>query len=179
MSAHSIALTDALVACGDDLHAYLQRRVGLDDAADLLSETMVVAWRRVTELPTDPERTRMWLFGIARGTLANHTRSARRRHTLFQRARRERQQQAAPSDKGLEVRDAITRLNPNLAELIRLVHWDGLSLVEASEMLGISASTARGRYARAKRQLRAALQEPPGPPADRSDAPVPVSLPAR
>jgi RNA polymerase sigma factor (sigma-70 family) len=179
MSAYSIALTDAVVACGDDLYAYLQRRIGPGDAADLLSETMVVAWRRVAELPAEPEPARMWLFGIARGTLANHARSTRRRHSLFRRARRELPQAAASSDEGLEVRDAIARLSPDLAELIRLVHWDGLSLVAAAEMLEISASTARGRYARAKRQLRAALQEPPAPQADRAEARTPMSFPVQ
>jgi DNA-directed RNA polymerase specialized sigma24 family protein len=73
----------------------------------------------------------------------------------------------------------IGRLSPDLAELIRLVHWDGLSLVAAAEMLGISASTARGRYARAKRQLHAALQEPTGPQADRAAARTSMSFPVQ
>ncbi|MGB4779584.1 RNA polymerase sigma factor [Microbacterium sp.] len=60
------ALTAALTAASPDILAYLQRRVGLDDAPDLLGETMVVAWRRAGDLPDDPERARMWLFGIAR-----------------------------------------------------------------------------------------------------------------
>ncbi|WP_460795718.1 RNA polymerase sigma factor [Microbacterium sp. GXF0217] len=55
------------------------------------------------------------------------------------------------------MRDAIGRLEPDLAELVRLVHWDRLSLTDAAELLGIPASTARGRYQRAKEQLRAAL----------------------
>ncbi len=72
----------------------------------------------------------------------------------------------------------IARLSPDLAELVRVVHWDGLSLVAAAEVLGISASTARGHYARAKRQQRAALQEPPGqqahPAGASSSMPLPV-----
>ena len=65
---------------------------------------------------------------------------------------------AAPaSDDGAEVRDAIARLAPELAELIRLVHWDGLTLAEAAEVMEIPASTARGRYQRAKQELRDAL----------------------
>ncbi|KAG4069924.1 hypothetical protein HA402_006772 [Bradysia odoriphaga] len=43
---------------------------------------MVVAWRRVRELPHDEERARMWLFGIARGTLLNHVNHARGAPTL-------------------------------------------------------------------------------------------------
>ncbi|WP_146070717.1 hypothetical protein [Cryobacterium sp. M91] len=38
-----------------DVLRYLQRRVGPDDAADLLGDTMVVAWRRVNLLPENAE----------------------------------------------------------------------------------------------------------------------------
>lgn len=152
-------LTAALVAASADLLAYLQRRAGIDDAPDLLGETMVVAWRRAGSLPEDPERARMWLFGIARGTLLNHARGERRRWALADRIRGNQGTDAAapPADAGTDVRDAIDRLDAGLAELVRLVHWERLSLVEAAELLGIPASTARGRYAKAKEELRAAL----------------------
>jgi len=44
-----------------------------------------------------------------------------------------------------------------MAELVRLVHWDGLTITDAAEVLGIPASTAQGRYQRAKELLRLAL----------------------
>lgn len=151
-------LIAALSEASADLLAYLQRRVGVDDAADLLGEAMVVAWRRVADLPTDEERARMWLFGIARGTLLNHARGERRRWALADRIRQSGADAVAPaSDDGAEVRDAIGRLDPDLAELVRLVHWERLSLADAAELLGIPASTARGRYQRAKEELRAVL----------------------
>lgn len=152
-------LARALVHSSADILSYLARRVGHDDAPDLLGETMVVAWRRVRELPDDPERARMWLFGIARGTLQNHARGERRRWALADRIRLHENASASapPSDAGSEVRDAIARLEPDLAELVRLVHWDGFSLTDAADLLGIPASTARSRYQRAKSDLRAAL----------------------
>lgn len=157
-SSNERALTEALTAASGDLLAYLQRRVGLDDAPDLLGETMVVAWRRADEVPRDAERGRMWLFGIARGTLLNHARGERRRWALADRIRvRTGAATAPPADEGVEVRDALARLEPELVRLVRLVHWERLSLVQAAELLGIPASTARGRYATAKEGLRAAL----------------------
>lgn len=152
-------LTHVLESCGGDILTYLSRRVGPDDAPDLLGETMVVAWRRVRELPDDPERARMWLFGVARGTLQNHARGERRRWALADRIRGRVREDfvGPPSDAGVEVRDALSRLDPDLAELVRLVHWDGFSLADAAELLGIPASTARGRYQKAKHELRAAL----------------------
>ena len=152
-------LVAAFEASASDLLAYLTRRTNQDDAPDLLGETMVIAWRRVRDLPSDPERARMWLFGIARGSLQNHERGQRRRWALADRIRGGRAEAsvAPAADEGSEVRDAIARLEPELAELVRLVHWERLSLVDAAELLGIPASTARGRYQRARDQLRAAL----------------------
>ncbi len=143
-------LTRALESSASDLLAYLERRVGPDDAPDLLGETMVVAWRRVGELPEGDERARMWLFGVARGTLLNHRRGQRRRWALADRIRLQvRESPTSPAaDERAEVRDAIDRL----------VHWERLSLVGAAELLGIPASTARGRYQRAKEKLRVALR---------------------
>ncbi len=152
-------LIAAFEASASDLLAYLERRVGPDDAPDLLGDTMVVTWRRVWALPEDEERARMWLFGIARGALQNHARGQRRRWALADRIRLQIRDDATapPPDEGSEVRDAIDRLDPDLAELVRLVHWDGFSITDAAELLDIPASTARGRYQRAKEHLRAAL----------------------
>ncbi|MEZ3161260.1 RNA polymerase sigma factor [Microbacterium sp. BWT-B31] len=159
MSRDDARLTRALTEASPSLLAYLQRRVGVDDAPDLLGETMIVAWRRIADLPADPERARMWLFGIARGTLLNHARGERRRWALADRIRGYVTTDAAspPADEGSEVRDAISRLDPDLAELVRLVHWERFTIVEAAEVLGLNPSTARGRYAKAKEELRVAL----------------------
>ena len=153
-------ITTALSESSADLLAYLQRRVGVDEAPDLLGETMVVAWRRVDELPNDPEQARMWLFGIARATLLNHARGERRRWALADRIRNDQATRifAPAADHGAEIRDAIALLDVDHRELIQLVHWERMTIVQAAELLGISDSTARTRYARAKEQLRAALK---------------------
>jgi len=93
--------------------------------------------------------------------LLNAERGSRRRRRLAQKVRVALAATEAPAaDAGVEVRDALRGLQPDLAELVRLVHWEGFSVVDAAEIVGIPASTARGRYARAKEQLRAALAEP-------------------
>jgi RNA polymerase sigma factor (sigma-70 family) len=153
-------ITSALSESAADLLAYLQRRVGLDEAPDLLGETMVVAWRRVNDLPENSEQARMWLFGIARNTLLNHTRGERRRWALADRLRTNSGTEivAPAADDGADIRDAIARLEPDLGELMKLVHWDRMTISQAAGLLGIADSTARSRYARAKDQLRAALR---------------------
>ncbi|AYF97798.1 RNA polymerase sigma factor [Protaetiibacter intestinalis] len=151
-------VAEELAANAPELLAYFERRVQPADAADLLAEVMLAAWRRASELPADPERARMWLYVTARNVLANAQRGERRRWRLANRLRLLVQPVAAPdAGEGAEVREAIARLDPELAELIRLVHWDGLTLAEAAEVQGIPASTARGRYQRAKSELREAL----------------------
>ncbi|WP_285038639.1 RNA polymerase sigma factor [Plantibacter sp. lyk4-40-MEA-4] len=157
-----VRITTALSESSADLLAYLQRRVGFDEAPDLLGETMVVAWRRVDDLPLDAEQARMWLFGIARTALLNHSRGQRRRWALADRIRGDALMPvvAPAADDGAEIRDAIDRLDPDLGELVRLIHWERLTIVQAAGLLGIADSTARTRYARAKEQLRAALGVP-------------------
>lgn len=151
-------VTDAIAANSIDLLAYFERRVGAEDAADLLAETMMTVWRRAADLPRESEQARMWLFVVARNLLSNAERGERRRWRLANRLRAMLGPDESPSaEAGADVRDAVARLDRELAELVRLVHWDGFSVAEAGELLGIPPSTARSRYARAKQELRAAL----------------------
>jgi len=187
-------LVAALDANAGALLDYLERRIGIDDAPDALAEVMTVVWRREVDLPEDATEARMWMFGIAKGVVANVARGKVRRAKLADRLRavtavsheaaRDRVMSgsggaatsapsvalasaalassavpvaAPPADHGLEVRDAIARLDPELAELVRLVHWDGFSLGEVAALEGIPASTVRSRYAHAKRELAVAL----------------------
>lgn len=154
-------LADVLTTAAPDLLRYLESRLGPDDAPDALSDTLLVAWRRVADLPASGDEARAWLFGIARNTVLNSRRGRTRRVGLVARLRGHTpREDAAPADRGVEVRDAIDRLDPDLAELVRLVHWDGLTLAEASRVLGQPATTVASRYRRAREQLRAALAGP-------------------
>ncbi|NYI42228.1 RNA polymerase sigma factor [Demequina lutea] len=143
---------------------YLERRIGIDDAPDALAEVMTVVWRREGDLPADATEARMWMFGIAKGVLANAARGKVRRAKLAGRLRAvtaasdgAASATTPPADQGHDVRDAIARLDPELAEVVRLVHWDGFSLGEVAALEAIPASTVRSRYARAKRELAVAL----------------------
>ncbi|PVW04829.1 RNA polymerase subunit sigma-24 [Microbacterium sp. Gd 4-13] len=155
-------LERALEQNSADVLSYLRRRAGSEDASDLFGETLVVVWRRVEELPADADQARMWLFGVARGVLLNYRRGERRRWALADRLKKHTRLDpvAPPADEHAEVHDAIARLEPDLGELVQLVHWEHMTLVEAAQVVRIPASTARGRYQRAKEQLRAVLGTP-------------------
>jgi RNA polymerase sigma-70 factor (ECF subfamily) len=148
-----------------DLLAYFERRADDGDAADLLSETMFTAWRRSDAVPTDHTEARMWLFGIARLTLANAQRSSLRRWKLADRLRGHLLAYPSTSDEAeaIDVRDAVRRLPAEHRDLVGLVHWEGFSLVEAAQIIGIPASTARGRYQAARQRLANMLTQHESP----------------
>src|SRR4051794_20485390 len=60
---------------------YALRRARGADALDVVSETFLVAWRRLARVPGGDE-ARLWLYGTARRVLANHERAERRRMRL-------------------------------------------------------------------------------------------------
>jgi len=138
-----------------DLLAYFEHRVRGAEAADLLSETMVTAWRRIDAMPEDPTEARMWLFGVARNVLANAERTVQRRSKLADKLRTHLNTEppAPDGDQAIEVRAAVTRLSPDLRELIGLIHWDGFSIAEAATIIGIPSSTATTRYQTARQHL--------------------------
>ncbi|WP_120005267.1 RNA polymerase sigma factor [Nesterenkonia muleiensis] len=169
------SLEAVLKANSVDLLHYFERRTDRDAAADLLAETMLIAWQREPDSPEGGQAARMWLFGIARNVLKNSKRGQRRRHRLTSKLkvmlRPDDSSQAA--DDGAEVRDAVRRLEPELGELVRLVHWDGFSIADAGQILDLPSSTARGRYQRAKDLLRGALQEDSSPEQQHCPATLP------
>ncbi|MCJ1703730.1 MULTISPECIES: RNA polymerase sigma factor [unclassified Rathayibacter] len=148
-----VAILDATAR---DLLNYLERRVGTDDAADALSETMTIAWRRSSSMPLPDEDARLWLFGVARNVALNTSRTRRRQDLLAEKLRGIVDPIGVigePSDVVLDVRAALSKLTPELAEVVRLVHWEGFSLSEAAQILSVPPSTARSRYQKAKREL--------------------------
>ena len=48
-------------------------------------------------------------------------------------------------------------LPPELVELVRLIHWEGFTIAEASTLVDIPPSTARTRYAKARQLLKQEL----------------------
>jgi RNA polymerase sigma-70 factor (ECF subfamily) len=146
---------------GRDVLAYaLPRAAGPEDAADLVAETFLVAWRRIEDVP-DGEEGRLWLYGIARRTLANQQRAERRRTRLSGRLRSELavavRARAEPSPGGATMVRALGRLRPDDREILMLAGWEELKSPQIARVLGISAAAARTRLHRARRRLRKEL----------------------
>jgi RNA polymerase sigma-70 factor (ECF subfamily) len=143
----------------DELLAYFARRVTPhEDAADCVSETVLVLWNRRDTLPQAEDERRAWSFGIAHNVLAAHRRSGVRRLALTGRLRDElRVWPIAPESSDDAAITALASLSARDQELITLVVWEGLTIAEAGSIIGIRPEAARARYSRARRSLRERL----------------------
>jgi len=155
------ALTKLYAKHGRDVLAYALRRApSAEDAADALADTFLVAWRRLDRVPPEPD-ARLWLYGVARRSLANQRRGAERRGRLAERLRVEASavlETRARDDERERVLTALATLRADDRELLLLVGWEGLTPAEAARVLEISPVAARARLHRARRRLGKALE---------------------
>lgn len=132
-----------------------------EDAADVVAETYVIAWRRIIELP-DGEAGKLWLYGVARRVLANHRRSERRRLTRHTELTDEIEHlYAAPSDHSEQhgVDEAMDMLADSDREVLALTLWEGLDAGEIATVLDCSRNAARIRLHRARKRFAKALEK--------------------
>ena len=143
-----------------DLLRFVSRRVHASHAADVVGDVMLVAWRRLEDVPVDLSAARAWLFGVARNTLLN-TRRREDRHDAV--AVRLGEVRHGPADAGdhpdlvagrVDIAAAWPLLSALHQEAIALSVLDGLSAPEAASVLGISPTAFRLRLSRARRTLR-------------------------
>jgi RNA polymerase sigma-70 factor, ECF subfamily len=143
---------------------YALRRAPRDEAADVVADVFLTAWRRLADVPRGDE-ARLWLYGTVRRVLANRTRSERRRSRLSARLLREglgARSLEAPQHSGA-VAAAFERVRPEDRELLCLVAWEGLAPEEAARILGCSSNAVRIRLHRARRRFAEELEAEPPP----------------
>ena len=146
------------------LHRYLARRVGVDVADDLVSETFLAAMRGKDAY--DPERGSVvgWLYGIATNLLRGH---ARRETRLLRTAERYgvdlgvaetlEHTVVARIDARSHLRliaGELARMQNADRDLLLLVSLAGLSVQEAAEALEMNPGTARSRLHRLRTKLK-------------------------
>jgi RNA polymerase sigma factor (sigma-70 family) len=136
--------------------AYALRRTDPATAEEVVSETFVIAWRRIDELPDPPLP---WLLGTARRVLANLRRGERRRLALMDRLRSEQPVAGSSSDADGRALAALADLNERDREALLLHAWEGLDHEGAGIVMGCSASTFAVRLHRARERFAKALAE--------------------
>jgi RNA polymerase sigma factor (sigma-70 family) len=161
-TAAETSFRDLYAAHGRAILAYAVRRVrDPQDAADVVAETFLVAWRRLADVPAG-DGSLLWLYGVARRTLANQARSDRRRERLAERLRHELPAAVAAVSAptaGAEsaVLTVLGELDEADREVLLLAGWEQLESAQIAAVLGITGVAARARLHRARRRLRARL----------------------
>ena len=144
---------------GRAILAYALRRVAApEDAADVVAETFLVAWRRFAEVPVD-DGALLWLYAVAGNVIANQRRRTRLGARLAESLQTEIATHPAPRGEAAEILRAMGELGDADRELLMLVSWEDLAPGEAARVLGITALAARSRLHRARRRLKGLLRE--------------------
>ena len=141
-----------------DIAAYAVRRLPPEDAADLVAEVFLVAWRRLSIVPQGDD-ARLWLYGVARRTLGNQRRGGRRHERLMSALAAAPRSAATVAEPWL-ASDALGRLRPDEREVLLLAAWEGLSPAELATVLGCTTNAATIRLHRARRRLAEIFEEP-------------------
>ena len=141
----------------------LRRTPAPEDAADVVSETFLAAWRRFDDMPPGDESL-LWLYGVAHRVLANQRRGQRRRSALSERLAGElgalvpAWHDPLPGDLA-PLAEAWHRLRPEDRELLGFVAWEGLGNEQLAQVLGCSRTAVKLRLHRARRRFAAQLAE--------------------
>jgi RNA polymerase sigma-70 factor (ECF subfamily) len=150
----------------DPILGYVLRRThNSDDAADVVAETFLTAWRRLDDVP-EGDRARLWLYGVARRMLANHYRRVRKHGELSERLRAELacvHHDPEFSGELACIAAAFRGLPDADRELISLVAWEGLDSTQIAAVLGCSVNAVRIRLHRARRPGRPAAASASAP----------------
>lgn len=152
------------------IYAFLRRLTGREaDAADLTQKTFTRVW---AALPRFAGRSSLssWLHGIAWHVCQDWRRA---NHRLESRPDAwwddcpDRQAtpdvEVAETDLAATVYAAVDRLAPELRDSVHLHYYQGLTLAETAEALGIAASTVKYRLRSAVQELRGRVADPPVP----------------
>ncbi|MFU8849731.1 RNA polymerase sigma factor [Micromonospora sp. SL1-18] len=118
---------------GPRVMAYALRHLDSDTAQDVVSETFLVAWRRLASVPDNPLP---WLLVVARNTISNLRRSNHRQERVTADLERFRQVAEPAAAAGVlateraAVLAQLAALTPTEREAL-LLAWDGLTVADS------------------------------------------------
>jgi RNA polymerase sigma factor (sigma-70 family) len=147
---------------------YLARRIGPDDANDLLADVFLAAFEARFRYASDFSTALPWLYGIASNLLRKHFRRRGGELRMLERlvAQSEPHDQvdavADVIDARLQVRamaKLLDELPPGERDVLLLYAWEALTYDETASALDIPVGTVRSRLNRTRRRLRAGIDE--------------------
>jgi RNA polymerase sigma-70 factor, ECF subfamily len=152
-------------AYGEQLYSYLRFHVPSPDLAeDLTAEVFLRSLKAFERFNPSVGSPRAWLFRIAQNALRDHQRQVRRRQVLPIAGMHDLRCEAPSPEERILWEEEVARLLaamadllPNDREVIGLCYGSELSIAEAGEVLGLSATATRTRLWRALGRLRKIL----------------------
>jgi RNA polymerase sigma factor (sigma-70 family) len=150
------------------IHRYIAGRLGRDVADDIAADTFVIALRKQGSFDARRGPVRAWLYGIATNLVAQHRRTERRRYRALARAGaegladgHEDRVVSSVAAEGMKPRlaGALARLSREERDVLLLVALADLSHEEISHALGIPYGTVGSRLNRARKKIRATLDQ--------------------
>jgi RNA polymerase sigma-70 factor (ECF subfamily) len=150
---------------GPELYGFAVSALGdRGQAEELVQEVFTRVWRKADSYDPGRASFRTWLYGITRNAIIDQKRRAAVRPSLA--AYEMDPDEGGTVDQSLEnallrwqVNAALERLTPEHRQVIRLAHFQGLTLREIAERTGIPLGTIKSRTSYALRGLRLALEE--------------------
>ncbi|MBO0868959.1 MAG: RNA polymerase sigma factor [Micromonosporaceae bacterium] len=150
------------------LHRYLARRIGTQDAQDVLGDTFLEAFRERHRYDPARQEVRPWLYGIATNRLGRYRRAELKQLRILQRTGRDPVLAEPPFTERSDARvgagavrqqlaGALHRLPAGQRDALLLVAWAQLGYQEVAQALGVPVGTVRSRISRARAVLRDAL----------------------
>src|SRR5687767_3711944 len=133
-------------------------------AEEVVQEVFTRAWRHAATYDPGRGSVRTWLYQIARHAIIDTRRRAAVRPALARSdADEEGDARAGASIEqamlGWQVATALERLTPEHRQMIRLAHFQGLTMREIAERCGLPVGTVKSRTWYALRSLRLVLEE--------------------
>jgi RNA polymerase sigma factor (sigma-70 family) len=152
----------AVIAAATVDRLYAIARVSLRDAdraEDAVQETLVRSWRDLPGL-RDPDKFEAWQRRMLMHAITDEFRRGRRYEAkvrVLHAEPAEGDASAALADRD-ELDRGFRRLTPDHRAILVLRHFQGLTLPEVADTLGIAEGTAKSRLHYATEALRAALE---------------------
>ena len=135
------------------LHRYAARRLGADEADDVVAETFLTAYRRRRDFDARRADARPWLFGIATNLLRRRARAEARMLRAF--ARTGIDPVAGPDERrhdeaGAALAGALAALRREHRDVLFLHAVSELTHEEIAEALDVPVGTVKGWLHRAR-----------------------------
>lgn len=126
-----------------------------------MQETLLRAWRTPRILAEDPEKTRAWMYTVARHLVVDEARSARRRGEIPVGEPPESAVRDATDAilDALLIEDALAALSDAHREVVVRAYYQGGTVSEIAHELGVPEGTVKSRLHYGLRALRLGLQE--------------------